>query len=76
MRNNLNKNINFENNAYDNDQREAPSNKTKKSNDKDKEDAFDDEPLNYVPTTFEGMMESFGVNLQRKNLYTDYYEAV
>jgi len=34
------------------------------------------EPLSYLPATFEGMMESFGINLQRKNLYGDYYKSI
>ena len=32
-----------------------------------------DGQLTYLPTTFEGMIESFGVNLQRKQLYTEFY---
>ena len=33
-------------------------------------------PLTYLPTTFEGMMENFGINLQRKNLYNEFYGSI
>lgn len=29
----------------------------------------------FLPLTFEGMMESFGINLQRKTLYEKFYKA-
>ena len=32
--------------------------------------------LTYLPSTFEGMMEQFGINLQRKNLYGEFHENV
>lgn len=38
--------------------------------------AGEEEPLSYLPATFEGMMESFGINLQRKNLYGEYYKSI
>jgi hypothetical protein len=28
----------------------------------------------FLPSTFEGMMEQFGINLKRKQLYEDYYK--
>jgi hypothetical protein len=28
-----------------------------------------------MPSTFEGMMEAFGVNLQRKTLYEQFYDS-
>ena len=30
----------------------------------------------YVPTTFETMMEHFGINLQRKTLIDNYFEKI
>lgn len=30
---------------------------------------------NFLPLTFEGMMESFGINLQRKTLYEKFFSA-
>ena len=30
---------------------------------------------NYIPETFEAMMESFGIKLQRKALYEDFLES-
>lgn len=32
-------------------------------------------PEHYLPITFEGMMESFGINLQRKYYYDEFYKA-
>ena len=32
--------------------------------------------LSYLPYSFEGMMESFGVNLQRQSLYQNYHISI
>ena len=32
--------------------------------------------ITYLPATFEGMMEQFGINLQRRKLYHEYYDNV
>lgn len=37
---------------------------------------YADDRLRYLPATFEGMMESFGLNLQRKNLYSKYNKSI
>ena len=34
-----------------------------------------EKPQHYLPITFEGMMESFGINLQRKYYYDEFYKA-
>ena len=34
-----------------------------------------EKPSHYLPITFEGMMESFGINLQRKYYYDEFYKA-
>ena len=34
-----------------------------------------EKPDHYLPITFEGMMESFGINLQRKYYYDEFYKA-
>lgn len=34
-----------------------------------------EKPGHYLPITFEGMMESFGINLQRKYYYDEFYKA-
>lgn len=53
---------------------------TQKDGEEPSRDADDDDDrvgaLTYLPTTFEGMMESFGINLQRKNLYSEYYNSI
>ena len=40
------------------------------------EPSNDPDALNYLPTTFEGMMESFGLSLQRKNLYSKLNDSI
>ena len=36
----------------------------------------EDKVITYLPATFEGMMEQFGVNLQRRNLYNELYSIM
>ena len=71
LRSDLNRNVRLSNIRVE---EQAASQRTREPS---PELADDNEaPLTYLPTTFEGMMESFGINLQRKNLYSEYYDSI
>ena len=51
-------------------------NPTKAASAEIEQDMLEMANLSYLPYSFEGMMESFGVNLQRQSLYQNYYDSI